>query len=86
MVIFTHAYWFFCCLLDIEPQLVYEETLHHQAYRILLAVKQRGITMKKLAEVLCIPYAMARSIIRYFDANNLGRIVTVDCLKQKIQK
>ena len=72
--------------LAIEPQLVYEETLHHQGYRVVLACKEQGITMKKLAEVLCIPYAMARSMIRYFDTNNIGRIITVDHLKLKLQK
>ena len=72
--------------LAIEPQLVYEETLHHQGYRVVLACKEQGITMKKLAEVLCIPYSMARSMIRYFDTNNIGRIITVDHLKLKLQK
>ena len=27
---------------DIEPQLVYEETLHHQAYQVILACKSKG--------------------------------------------
>ena len=42
--------------------------------------------MKKLAEVMCIPYTMARSFIRYFDTNKVGRIVTIDYMKLKIQK
>lgn len=71
---------------DIEPQLVYEETLHHQAYQVILACREKGITMKKLAEVLCVPFTMARSFIRYFDTNKFGRIINVDHLKLKVQK
>eukprot|EP00111_Clytia_hemisphaerica_P023811 TCONS_00070164-protein len=71
---------------DIEPQLVMEETLHSQAYQILLAVREKGITMKKLAEILCIPHYMARSVIRFFDTNKIGRLISVDHLKQKVQK
>ena len=72
--------------VDIEPQLVMEETLHSQAYQILLAVREKGITMKKLAEILCIPHYMARSVIRFFDTNKIGRLISVDYLKQKVQK
>ena len=63
-----------------------EETLHSQAYQILLAVREKGITMKKLAEILCIPHYMARSVIRFFDTNKIGRLISVDYLKQKVQK
>ena len=63
-----------------------EETLHSQAYQILLAVREKGITMKKLAEILCIPHYMARSVIRFFDTNKIGRLISVDHLKQKVQK
>ena len=45
-----------------------------------------GITMKKLAEVLCVPFTMARSFIRYFDTNKLGRMINVDHLKLKLHK
>lgn len=71
---------------DIEPQLVFEESMHRQAYCVLLACRENGITMKKLAEVMCIPYTMSRSLIRYLDTRKLGRIINVDHMKQKLQK
>ena len=84
-LLLNHVNFLLSCV-DIEPQLVMEETLHSQAYQILLAVREKGITMKKLAEILCIPHYMARSVIRFFDTNKIGRLISVDYLKQKVQK
>ncbi|XP_047122572.1 general transcription factor 3C polypeptide 1 isoform X1 [Hydra vulgaris] len=71
---------------DIDPQLVYEETLHHQAFQIIGACKDKGISVKKLAEIMCIPHHMTRSIIRYFDSNKVGRMINEEVKKMKVQR